>query len=107
MKRLLILICPFILVILSSCDSPVGDINSESPQVKPGQVQQKAVLTHTPVAQLDSVRKDLALQFSARHGYGWKASWRKNGATPSAVFGGTTQPIKGSARFSGPKSELI
>ncbi len=95
-KKKLTLFVSLLILIFASCKVSTGNKRSDSLPLLSNQSDniQGAILSKVPAAKIDSAKKEVALEFSARHGYGWNVSWAKDIMTPIAVYGGTTKPVK-------------
>lgn len=73
MKRLIPL-CTLLLLFISSCDSPMGDLNSGNQH----QVQPDHVLSGIPPGTpADSIQKVAWQQFKNQHGPKWRVTWNE------------------------------
>jgi len=86
MKRLISL-SVLLLLFVSSCDSPLGDLsNSSQNKLQPGKV-----VSGVPPAKADSIRQAAWQQFKNQNGQDWRATWNEKTGIPLTLFSGTSR----------------
>lgn len=94
MKRL-ILFSTLVLFLLSSCDSPMSDLNGDQQQAIAPNGLSSRILPGTPPAKADSIRKAVFETFKDKNGPEWRITWNEKTNIPLTVFSGTTKPYSG------------
>lgn len=94
MKRLFLTVGFFIvsIIFLSTCDSPVGDLNSgDQNQDQTDPLLVSSIPPGTPPAMADSIRQAAWQQFKSQNGPEWQITWNERTGVPLTVFSGTSK----------------
>lgn len=82
-----------LLIVISSCDSPINNITAENDSDVQSKRTESAMQLTAAYAQTDSARKATWRHFKAENGQDWKIRRSKRTGLPVSIFGGLTRKV--------------